>query len=93
MLPGEEIACSTHIGGQLINFIKTPVGDTLANLLIPQISKNEVVVGRYCKFMFFPIDTSDPAISILEVTHQMTTNESSGSTNKNSFHKKSLMIA
>ena len=83
----KDIACTTHISRELINFVEFPVDNFPTDALFAQIPNYEIVGGRFAEFRIFQINASDPNSFALEPFHHVAADKSSGATNKCLFHR------
>jgi hypothetical protein len=90
VLAGEYITGPSHIGRQLIHFVKRSVQNILADLRIAEIADYELICLALAELVALEVNASDPEPLPLQPFHQMTTDESSRSTNEGTssvFHE------
>jgi hypothetical protein len=78
MLARENVTRSAHIRGELVDFIDAS-HHCLGKVLIPKVSNDEFVGGRFSELVPFDIDSAYPEAFSFQPFHQVTPDESPGS--------------
>jgi hypothetical protein len=86
MLAGENIAGAAHVGGELIDFIKSAVHHGATKSLISQVAYDEIVGVGLGELMKFQIDPANPKSVLLESLHEMAADESTSPADHGALH-------
>jgi hypothetical protein len=79
VIAGEDVAGSSHVRCQLVDFIKSAIYDRLANMRIAQIPQDELVCGGRGMLVILDVYPPDPVAASFEILDKMATDEASGS--------------
>jgi hypothetical protein len=71
VLAGEDIAGTTHVGRQLVNFIEIAIYYAMDGILLAQVGDNEVVCFGLGVFVKLEVHTTHPKTFTLEALDQM----------------------
>jgi hypothetical protein len=80
MVPGKDVARSSHIGCQLVNLIDTAqyfCGDGY----IPKVALDKFIRSRDPEFGMLHVNAANPKALALQPAHQMSADESTGTCN------------
>src|SRR5262249_8137159 len=82
---GKDVARSSHVGRELIDFVETAVDHMSHEVRITKVADHEVIGFCLAKPRKLEISTSHPEAFVLEPPYKMMTDEATGPTNQCSF--------
>jgi hypothetical protein len=85
VFPGEDVAGSSHVGCELINFIEAAVDHLSHKVGIAKVADREVIGFCLTETWEFEIGSSDPKAFPLEPPYKMVTDEATGPTDQRDF--------
>jgi hypothetical protein len=85
MFAREDVARTTHIGGQLIDFVDAGQ-DRLDGLDVPQVAENELVGRSRAEFRPFQVGAPYPTSFGSQSLYEMAADEATRACNQDSLH-------
>src|ERR1700722_19346814 len=85
MLPSEDVSGPSHVGGQLVDFIKPSIDHLAADHGIAQVAKDKIIRIDFPVFGKFHIHSSDPKSFTFQSMHEMAADETSGAKHEGSL--------
>src|SRR6185295_6956250 len=72
---------SAHVGGKLVDFIHS-LDDSFGNSGISEVANDELVSGTSAEFVMLQIDAANPGAGVLQPSHEMSADKSTGPTHQ-----------
>ncbi len=86
MIPGEDIARTTHIRCELIDLVEGPVENASDRQGIPEISQHEMIGSIGGIVVVLEIHSAHPTAFCFQPMHEVAANEPPGPADKHSLH-------
>ena len=78
VLAGEDIAGPSHVGGELINFVKAPIDHVFHKVLVAKIADDKIIRLGLAEARELEVGAAHPEAFSLQTPHEMMTDEAAG---------------